>query len=572
MSWFFGIISKTEIEKNLTVINSSSPSFLINEGNLLLCGGGNDKTLFSKTEGETKWAAAGTGIKKDNGSYRLMGQNEWENFFNNKARPEELNGHFASVLIEKQKLTLFTDIPGLRDIYLYEDRDKILFTTMPALAARFIPLEINFSEFGGRWLLLNQLSVNSIFKNLERITAGKSVTINLSDFSIYRTAFEWPIGFDKLPSARNKVEDILNSLINFPLSAGNKISLSLSGGMDSRIILSGLINNSKDLWNAHTFGHPGHPDSVISARLAERFGFGFEQVYNAELTDGIIKELSAYSSGTIINAPASAYLQLRSYKYAGTLNNVIIDGGFGEILRREFLNKLLWKCRHAIIGKDAKGIIPHLKLFKTDIFTAEINRIMEEGASVQLDLLLSSLPQADEKNIEDWLDLFSIKTRLPNFYGPEQSRVDGMHINYMPFAQKDFLELIFSIPAGMRKNGRLSKEFIRMHAPTLAGIPLAKGNTTHPFFMGSFQSRLWSYLQRSTNRNLFADNSGYDLLFYLREFILDTAHSADVRNAPYYDYKKIVKLAEDFYSGRNELLSRLDWWLAFELFRKGIIN
>ncbi len=572
MSWFFGIISKTEIEKNLTVINSFSPSFLINEGSLLLCGGGNDKTLFSKTEGETKWAAAGTGIKKENGSYRLMGLNEWENFFNHIGRPEELNGHFASVLIEKQKLTLFTDIPGLRDIYLYEDRDKILFTTMPALAARFIPLEINFSEFGGRWLLLNQLSVNSIFKNLERITAGKSVTINLSDFSIYRTTVEWPIGFDKLPSARSKVEDTLNSLINFPLSAGNKISLSLSGGMDSRIILSGLINKSKDLWNAHTFGHPGHPDSVISARLAERFGFGFEQVYNAELTDGIIKELSAYSSGTIINAPASAYLQLRSYKYAGTLNNVIIDGGFGEILRREFLNKLLWKCRRAIIGKDVRGIIPHLKLFKADIFNGEINRIMEEGASAQLELLISSLPQADEKDIEDWLDLFSIKTRLPNFYGPEQSRVDGMHINYMPFAQKDFLELIFSIPAGMRKNGRLSKEFIRMHAPTLAGIPLAKGNTTHPFFMGSFQSRLWSYLQRSTNRNLFADNSGYDLLFYLREFILDTAHSADVRNAPYYDYKKIVKLAEDFYSGRNELLSRLDWWLAFELFRKGIIN
>ena len=46
-----------------------------------------------------------------------------------------------------------------------------------------------------------------------------------------------------------------------------KISLSLSGGLDSRLLLSCLANKNSELWETHTFGDPNHPDSKIASQL-----------------------------------------------------------------------------------------------------------------------------------------------------------------------------------------------------------------------------------------------------------------------------------------------------------------
>ncbi|MDZ7623677.1 MAG: hypothetical protein U5J96_04410 [Ignavibacteriaceae bacterium] len=46
-----------------------------------------------------------------------------------------------------------------------------------------------------------------------------------------------------------------------------KISLSLSGGLDLRFLLSYLANKNSDFWDSHTFGDPNHPDSKIASDL-----------------------------------------------------------------------------------------------------------------------------------------------------------------------------------------------------------------------------------------------------------------------------------------------------------------
>ena len=70
-----------------------------------------------------------------------------------------------------------------------------------------------------------------------------------------------------------------------------------------------------------------------------------------------------------------------------------------------------------------------MRSYKADIFSQGINDLMYKGslASSYKILLKNYLLQA-EIGIANWLDFIAIKTRLPNFYGPEQARVDGISI------------------------------------------------------------------------------------------------------------------------------------------------
>lgn len=569
MSWFFGIISRENLNKqNLPTAHTLSV-IPLNGRVLTFASGGNETTLFhSSTANSLKWAVSGVGINNKYSSYKLMDQNDWDLWTASENHSNQPDGHFAAITKNNNLIALKTDKLGLRDIYLYHDKDKIVFSTHIDLLSKYIPLQIDFSQFGGRWILLNQLSVKSIFKNVIRITAGAQAGIDLNSFEIKISKEDWLPGFVKRDTAKDEICKIIESLISFPIESGMNISLSLSGGLDSRIILAYLLRLSKTRWNTHTFGDPMHPDSLIAKSLAANFNFSHESVFRPNVNNYTIDDLGRFSASMNLNTPATACLQMDNYFKIKNKHEIIIDGGFGEILRREFLNKLLWRCKGDLMKGNSEKILPFMKLFRADIFNEDIVFQMETGALQQLSELLTSLPSLNDIEIEDWLDLFSIKTRLPNYYGPDQTRLDGIHVDFMPFAQLSFLSTLFSLPIKYRRNGKLSKENIRKIGHKTAKTPLAKGNTIIPFFMNSFQSRAWSLLQRKFNNNLYKDTYSADMLIYLKEYILDIVNSKTIRENSLFNYRKVKNIADGFYSGKLQYTNQLDWWLAFHLFYK----
>lgn len=61
-----------------------------------------------------------------------------------------------------------------------------------------------------------------------------------------------------------------------------------------------------------------------------------------------------------------------------------------------------------------------------------------------------------------------------------------------------------------------------------------------------------------------------ELLSRVSEFVQDTVHSREVSSWEPYDYTAIVRMVEQFYEGKTELARQVDWWLAFEMWRKSI--
>ena len=113
---------------------------------------------------------------------------------------------------------------------------------------------------------------------------------------------------------------------------------------------------------------------------------------------------------------------------------------------------------------------------------------MQRGTITQIDNLFKELPDLKSIGLGRWVDLFSLKTRLANYYAPEQARVDDHLISFMPFVQKDLLKMLFSLSNDDKKNGKLFKELIKQNSSQLTKIPLVKGSMTHPFNLSSLNA------------------------------------------------------------------------------------
>jgi hypothetical protein len=349
-----------------------------------------------------------------------------------------------------------------------------------------------------------------------------------------------------------------------------KISLSLSGGLDSRLLLSYLATKNYEQWDSYTFGDSNHPDSKVASDLLVSLNRKNE-IIDDELPsiDKLIKLVKIYSVQSIVTNPVSSILNLRFYDRFADQSIVIIDGGFGEIWRRAFANRLLLVGKNSLLKKDSKSVSGFLRYNRADIFAEEELIEMEKGVIEQLDNLFEEIPDANEIDPERWIDLFSIRCRLTNYYAPEQDRIDRYATSFMPLVQKNILHLLFGLNDVEKKNGKLFKELIKQNSIQLTKHPLVKGNIVHPFNSSSISARLHSRVKNRLGLG-YQSKQPIVLLNSLKEFINDTIRSSEVRNFDLYDQKKIDRIRKDFSSKGDEYYQEIDWFLSFELFRQGI--
>ncbi|MFA5805962.1 MAG: asparagine synthase-related protein [Melioribacteraceae bacterium] len=575
MSWIIGAsgnFTREQIEK-IKRFNTNS-NFQINEPNLFVIAGGNIGTLFfSETNSENKFIAVGIGIKDQLDQTKFLTANDWGRI-TNEEEIQGLNGHFVLLRWNNNEIKIFTDSLGLRDIYITRlANGVVLFSTRADWIAKIIKAKLNFKEFGSRWLLFNQISSKSVFENIERITVGTKVNINRLSGEVTTSKFNWQPTFTKIDYPVLDFSKTLNDFIFFPLINQQKLSLSLSGGMDSRVILSYLLNSKYRDWYTHTFGDGNHPDSLVAKKITSNLGVTHEGI-NMSLPEGdsIIQEIADYVSGTLVNNAASGFLQLRNYNKLVGRNEIIIDGGFGEIWRREFFNRLLITGQKALINNNAKEIIPYLTIHRANIFNEDVRLEMLCGCEEQINNIFSELPRINEIGIENWVDLFAIKTRLVNYYSHEQTRLDSLVMCYMPFAQPFLLDNIFNISIEQRKNGKMFRKLIRNNYSPLLKYPLAKGQLSHPFWLNTIQSRIWNIAYKKLRLKTYRDNSSERLINSLKTFINDSINSASTKEAGIYDNNKLINLSQSLHTGDATAMNihELDWWLAFELFRKSV--
>lgn len=568
MSWIFSICGARPSLPDC----HGTPDLTISTDNLYLAVGGNPDTYIceSSPDGARGWVVVGIGIDTSEHGSTILGRDGWRTLLADRSfDPAPLDGHFAVLRWDPGGVECFTDQLGLRILYVASYGPGVCISTRLDWIAQTTGLsQIDASALGSRWLLFNQLSYGSCVGGISRL--GPSGHAVLRHGTTTRLTLYKPWHPRHGPETHRHAMKILDGLIEAALRYSRPPSLGLSGGMDSRLLLALLAQHARAPFSTHTFGVANDPDVQIAGRMGAELGT-HHRVFDEPLPDvsSCIGAISSYAAQAVLTEPASSHLKLRYYGKLREAGLLLIDGGFGEIARRQYLNRIVRLGRRALRSRDAPQLLKLLRVDRANFFSKEFSQLLEEGARRGLEQTLDEMPDLDGTGVENYVDLLAIRTRVPNYGGPEQSRIDAEVMNFMPLVQPSFLRAALSLPATARANAGVYYNVIRHQCPALTRFPMVKSGTTFPFGLSSTTS--WLVVRIKSNVGTpYVDQAPEQLFTLLREYIVDLSHSHEVTSNPQYDHRKLSRAVTGYYSGDRRWRRSVDWWLTFELWKRSL--
>jgi len=513
----------------------------------------------------SRWIVLGCGIRHESDATLQMDGSDWHPLLSSSAPdPSQVDGHYLALSWSEDEVRCFTDRLGLRRLYATQTREGMLFSTHLGWIARFTGgVTFDAAAFGGHWLTFNQFSYRSFGSGVERTGPDSTMVITPGRITVRNNLFT-PLQHhvDRLSFIR-----LVERHLSFRPRGHERMVFGLSGGLDSRFLF-GVLQDLHLPFSLYALGHPAEPDCEISGRIASQFGLERHTLYEGiGPMEDCIARMRAHVARSLAIAPASAYQKLGGFSRLQESGVFVVDGGMGEIVRRQYLNRIRMRGTARLRREGAGQLIDYLRVPNPPIFNRETAAVMRRAAIDDLRAVLETMPPVGDRGIHDFLDLMAVRYRFPNYAGIEQSRMDEILLSFSPFCQHSVVEASFGLPPRLKKNGALFREVIRSTVPRLRRHELVKDGVRYPFFLTTPASWVLMALKRFLGWS-FRDPIPAMVLATIKPYVLDLAHSSAVRTCPYYDYQLIRSMVERYYAGDTTGEGFVDRWLAFELFRQ----
>jgi asparagine synthase (glutamine-hydrolysing) len=245
------------------------PLFSEDKSKILIFQGEN----FADTGSVQKLRGKGHELQDLNASYLIhQYEEEGRDFF------QRLNGWFSGILVDlhSRKVTIFNDRYGMGRIYYHENRDGFYFSSEAKGLLKILPELREIDPYGlGEFLGFGcTLQNRTLFKNISIFPGGSLWMFEggkIKSKENYFSPNEWEgqlilskeIFYEELKKTVRKV------MSRYFHSKG-KIGISLTGGIDTRVIMA-YLENSGGLLPCYTFGgmYRDCYDVVIARRVAK---------------------------------------------------------------------------------------------------------------------------------------------------------------------------------------------------------------------------------------------------------------------------------------------------------------
>lgn len=571
MSWIVAVIGPAEALAHGVTVCHAEPRHRAVAPGLVVAAGGHPDTLHADIDpdGLRGIVVAGTGLRIGAERSEILSVRDWSTFkLPSGNDPSKLDGHFIGIRWEPGRVEWFSDQIGLRTVYTSSHGGITFCSTRLDWLVRTMPsVDLDLQALGSRWLCYHPFQTGSGVRSVE--TLGSAGRMEFKD-GLLRGLWTEPFlpVFDG--SADERPDRVVAAVLTSPFSTPSVPSLGLSGGVDSRLLLALLGRDATGRFVAHSFGSSKDPDVSLAERLARTTGVEHQRIEPFQpAPDELVPMLRSYATATHLTEPVTSALRLAGYDRLVRQRRFLVDGGFGELLRRQYFNRLVTFGRTALRQKDARRLLSVVRSGRADIFSDDASEVLERGAIDQLTHALGSLPQVDEIGVENAADLLAVRTRLPNYGGPEQARLDGIMLNLMPLAQPTVIRSAFRLPPRRRRSGSWVIETIGRCDARLARIPVAKGGLTHRLGLPTIAAGLLTAV-RTRWGGAYLDETPDLLLDRLRSVVMDLALSASVRRSTVTDATRIDRIVEGYYGGDRSLRGPLAWWITFEWWRQGL--
>jgi hypothetical protein len=472
-------------------------------------------------------------------------------------------GHFAGVVWNAADLYIFNDALGLRQCYYYLAEDLFV-TSNPFWLRTQVDMEPDMAALGSTWLTFNQMSTRSIFRDVQRLDSGEVIQFSLGQKAVKRHSVS------KFVFSETNISHIyFNNAVGRVLQefAYPHLALSLSGGYDSRVMLGIIMNIPNLSWDSHTLGEKHSTDSRVVAQIAREFNIRNQHLNLPVPADSeFLARTRQFVADSLLTKPATEVLQLTNYEGLSNRNALVVDGGFGEIWRAGFLQRLEMFGETTVRNRDFAAMVKLTAAFKANIFNEDAIQMMQKGAETDFAEIFAENPPEAFGDLRDWYDFVALKTRLPNYYAPEQARMDHRFANLMPLAQPYLLQHLFAVPFYLRQQRRFLNDLLKTLQPVLTQIPLAKNDIIHYFYLTGMQTRVLTKIvrflgmgHRSTIRDEAITRHKKVLINILRD-----------HHYPELDRAKVKGLLNDLQTDNVRRYDELGWALTWILFRQSL--
>lgn len=370
---------------------------------------------------------------------------------------QDLNGWFCGLLVDTREgnIYLFNDRYGMQRIFYYQGRDAFYFSSEAKALLKICPelREIDMKSFGEFLSCDCVLEYRTLFKNLF-LLPGASAWIFQQNGNLTKQCYFKPDIWEKQPWLEKeylyeKLKDTIVKVLPRYFRTDQKIGISLTGGLDTRIIMAntdmpagkypcytfgGMYRDCYDVKVARKVADACHQTHQV-LHLDKKFLFDFPK--HAEktiyITDGYFDVSGSYE--VFLNSLARKIAPIR------------MTGNYGgEILR-------------GIEGK-LKAVPPDEKLYNHDIFIHFQNAVNTVNALYKS----SRHPMT-----------FNLFTEIPLFrnhgFVIEQSQLTPR----TPYFDNDLVALMYRAPVGVRDDMELTLRLIADGNPVLGAIPTDRG-------------------------------------------------------------------------------------------------
>jgi len=348
----------------------------------------------------------------------------------------QIDGSFSIVILGMSDLVI-TDAFGIYNLYLTKRDNKFhvsnkLKNMITSLENRDID-EVALNDF----LLLGYMLGNkTLFKKIKKLEPGTIYKFN-KDFSI--TKYHQ---IDLKPTNEAELIECFDKHISIGTNLSNKIVLPLTAGLDSRVILSGIVNDNIDIFTHQTNNTKDikQAKAICSSLNLSHHVHLWKDIFSVDFLSITLEQFEC-----MIN-PYLFIPLYGSHRLAQDYGNTIWNGNGGEIYRNYY-------------GRFGD------KQFKVENFYDRIWIIRQiEISDYHKQMLIESIQKELNKyrnfEYDTALNMFYLYNRYANFTGYSLMMSGKMLNIFQPFISKKLINKIFGVNSNLLNNGKLLKSII----------------------------------------------------------------------------------------------------------------
>ena len=383
---------------------------------------------------------------------------------------QDLNGWFSGILIDiqKRKLVLFNDRYGMQKIFYHEGRDAFYFSSEAKSLLKICPelREIDMRGLGELLSCNGVLENRTLFKNIFLLPCAAAWTFQ-NDGDIKKDYYFMPDIWENQPWLEKeffykKLKETFRNILPRYFRSNQKIGISLTGGLDTRMIL-GHMDMPPSKYPCYTFS--GMYRDCFDAKVALKVADAIHQTHQIiRLDRDFLSDFKKYAEKTVYITDGcldvSGSPEMYVNKLAREIAPIRITGNYGSEVLRSVKNMKPFTLCEKLFNFDFKKYLHSAKRTFSNL---------KENHPLSFTLLIEA----------PWHDY--------GRFASEQSQLTSR----APFMDNELVALMYRAPMGIRDNNEISLRLIADGNPALRKISTDRGVGGKTKFPFSISARLF---------------------------------------------------------------------------------